>query len=1230
MQVRDFSKTGDAIDIPCLVALQVDSYRRFLQPDRLPEERAPTGLEGIFREFFPITGEDGALSLEYLGYELGPPSTDVRTCKDLGLTYSMPLRLRLRTVGPETVEEDVFVGELPCMIGSGEFVVNGAERTIVAQIQRSPGVDFSETVEEGGQRLASCRFIPERGAWIEFTVTRRDMLQARLGQSGRMPATWLLRSFLGEAGTDAEILGLFHGHEDVRLDPGGDPAEPERRRLAGDIVNSDTGEVIAAAGVPLTGELVRLLRDAGMDSVTVLKNVDDPLLLNTVQADPCKSRNEALLRVYARFRQGEPATAQRAADFFAERLSNPMNYTLGKVGRFRINRKFGQNVPGDQLTLCAEDIINAVKYLFTLRARAGAPDDIDDLGNRILRPIDRLLAEALRDGLARWRRAVQGLLVSKDGNTPTPRAVAGNRGIANAIESFFARNELSQVADQTNPLAALNHARRISALGRGGLNRKRAGFEVRDVHSSHYGRICPIETPEGPNIGLISSLGIFAQVDDYGFITTPYKSRAKQGAEPQVRRLRADDEKEGRFAPAGQVNGEGAVVARCGEDFRELPVSEIDFVDVSPKQIVGVSASLIPFLEHNDANRALMGSNMQRQAVPLLRTERPLVATGMERHVASNSGMVVVARSGGTVSEVDAAHIRVNEDIYDLAHFERLNESTCLNQRPIVREGQTVEAGQVIADGPATRDGELSLGRNVFVAFMMWDGYNFEDAIIISEDLVKSDRYTSVHIEEFTCELRETRMGREEFTPDIPNVSERMLANLDEEGIVRVGTKVDAGDILVGRVAPKSKTELSPEEQLLREIFGKAGIDVSNESLVVPAGTGGVVVDVKRYRRKSHLPDGERGDGRRESRRAAAEYDGLIADEFADMVRHLSELPLADGHSLPRFSQNAAVRELLHQERSYRFSLDAFAEEGRDRARQIWLGSHRKIAELKAGRDRRIKELRVGAELPSGVLEVVKVSVAVKRPLAAGDKMAGRHGNKGVIARIVPREDMPFLPDGAPVEMILNPLGVPSRMNVGQILETHLGWAAKALGFRAITPVFDGASEEEIRACLKEAGLPEDGKTVLYDGQTGEPFDQKVTVGCIYMMKLHHLVDEKVHARATGPYSLITQQPLGGKARMGGQRLGEMEVWALEAYGAAHALQEMMTVKSDDIEGRGRMYESIIKGRPLLDAGGPVSVDVLVQEVRGLCLNLRLEKGVGEREFSPGPKLVAAHSGTAV
>jgi DNA-directed RNA polymerase subunit beta len=845
-------------------------------------------------------------------------------------------------------------------------------------------------------------------------------------------------------------------------------------------------------------------------------------------------------------------------------------------------------------------------------------DDIDHLGNRRLRTIDELAADELRKGFLKLRRTVQERMSIRDQQDMTPRTLINPKSVSAAIEYFFGRGELSQVVDQTNPLAQLTHERRLSALGPGGLNRKRAGFEVRDVHISHYGRICPIETPEGTNIGLISSLSIYAGVDEYGFLITPYRKINKRKLTEEFTWLRADEESLAHLAPADTPTDnhkltQDRVIARFGGDFGYVGADQVQYVDISPKQMVGVSAGLIPFLEHDDANRALMGSNMQRQAVPLLITEPPIVATGLEKDVAYNSGMVVRAERAGTATHVDAERIRIDERDYVLRKFVGLNERTCLNQKPIVALGQKVKKGQVIADGAATKHGELALGRNVLVAFMAWDGYNFEDAIIISEKLVKEDTYTSIHIEEFEIEIRETKLGKEEFTRDIPNVSPKALGNLDEHGIVRIGTYVRPGDILVGKVSPKSRSELTPEEKLLHAIFGRAGEDVKNDSLEVPSGVEGIVIGTQRFSRRASMSDEERKAFDKEHREVEARYNRLIADQFRAMINGIGAIldkkELKDPLSGRVLAADKDDKALVEQATVFRLDqLDIRSPERQKQCADLYEQHSESIHRLLDEKERKLNSLKRGDELPSGVQQMVKVYVATKRQISVGDKMAGRHGNKGVISKVLPEEDMPFLADGTPVDILLNPLGVPSRMNVGQILETHLGWAAQRLGFKAITPVFDGASEEEIRKSLIEAGIPESGKSYLYDGRTGERFEQPVTVGYIYMLKLHHLVDDKVHARATGPYSLITQQPLGGKARFGGQRFGEMEVWALEAYGAAYILQELLTVKSDDVEGRTKIYESMVKGENTLEAGTPASFDVLTNEIRGLALNMQLEK----------------------
>ncbi len=963
--------------------------------------------------------------------------------------------------------------------------------------------------------------------------------------------------------------------------------------------------------------------ESNLETIEVLAADIDPLILNTLEQDPSVSHEEALLRLYVRTRPGLPPNLDRARQAFYDRFFDPNRYRMGPVGRFRMDRKLGTDAGADELTLRLEDFVACVRYLFKLRQGEGEPDDIDHLANRRLRTIDELACDELRRGLARMRRTAVERMDVRDVEGLAPHDLVSTRVIASALDDFFGRSELSQVVDQTNPLAQLCNERRLSALGPGGLNRRRAGFEVRDVHTSHYGRICPIETPEGTNIGLISYLSVFAAVDEFGFITTPYRRVVDRALTPDVDHLRADDEERAVIATADVAAGDGRlesdqVLVRTHGEFTALPAGDVSYIDVSPKQAVGVSASLIPFLEHSDANRALMGSNMQRQAVPLLTTEPPAVATGMERAVAQNSGMVVKAKCAGRVTHVDADSIVVDDvDEYRLRKFDQLNEGACLNQRPLVKPGDYVQAGQIIADGASTCDGELALGKNVLAAFMTWDGYNFEDAIIISERLVKEDRYTSIHLAVFESAARETRIGEtriapQEFTRDIPNVSEKALANLDEDGIVRPGTYVEPGDILVGKVSPKARTELSHEDKLLHAIFGRAGEDVRNDSLVAPPSVEGVVVHTEMFERRLNI---EPEEERRRIEEIEHACNAEVAQVFLAMLRRLEtvlgERPKYQFSQAPVLGEGDEpfVDRVLAAEARFDVSgLAGVTEANRGQVADTVARFRTKMQDLRDQADRQCHRIRFGDELGRGVLRMARVVVATKRTLAVGDKMAGRHGNKGVIARVVPEEDMPFLADGTQVEILLNPLGVPSRMNLGQIFETHLGWAAKALGFRAVTPVFAGATEQEIQNTLAEAGLPTTGKAQLFDGRTGEPFEQDVTVGYIYMMKLHHLVDEKIHARATGPYSLVTQQPLGGKARAGGQRLGEMEVWAIEAYGAAYLLQELLTVKSDDVDGRTRMFEALVKGKNTLLAGTPVSFDVLMTEVRGLGLNIDYER----------------------
>ena len=952
------------------------------------------------------------------------------------------------------------------------------------------------------------------------------------------------------------------------------------------------------------------------------------LIFNSLADDATGSHEEALLRIYQRLRPGNPPALEKARTLFNEKFYDENRYRLGKVGRFRINRKLDLGVSEKEMTLRPDDILASIQYLLELSVPGGDAqiDDIDHLGNRRLRTIDELACDELRKGFLKLRRTVQERMSLKDQEDMTPRSLINPKSISAAIDYFFGRGELSQVVDQTNPLSQLTHERRLSALGPGGLNRKRAGFEVRDVHISHYGRICPIETPEGTNIGLISSLAIYAGVDDYGFLVTPYRKVNKGRITDETVWLRADEEAGAYVAPADTpVEGDeivgskalgGNIIARYRADFELVPPAEVQYMDIAPSQMVGVSAGLIPFLEHDDANRALMGSNMQRQAVPLLVAEAPIVGTGMEQVIAENSSMVIRARRAGKVNFVDSTRIEVGSDVYELKKYVGLNERTCLNQKPLVKPGDKVARGQVLADGAATENGILALGRNVLVGFMSFDGYNFEDAIIISEELVKNDTYTSIHIEEFDVEIRETKLGREEFTKDIPNVSEKALRNLDPNGIVQVGTYVKPGDILVGKVSPKSKTELTPEEKLLHAIFGRAGEDVKNDSLEVPSGIEGIVIDTQRFSRRMSLSEEERKIYEKDLKAAENDGNDQIARAFTEMIEAMEEVvgkTITDEDGTPLVRDHDAK---YIAEKAEMFRLQTLVEGMRSEDRIGKLQAiHDELGPVVVNaldrRDRTLNSMKRGDELRSGVLQMVKIYIATKRVISVGDKMAGRHGNKGVIAKIMPVEDMPYLSDGTPLQIMLNPLGVPSRMNVGQILETHLGWAGAKLGFRAITPVFDGASEEIINDCLEEAGLPRHGKAQLFDGRTGEAMDQETTVGYIYMLKLHHLVDDKVHARSTGPYSLITQQPLGGKARFGGQRFGEMEVWALEAYGAAYILQELLTVKSDDVEGRTKIYESMVKGENTLEAGTPASFDVLTNEIRGLALNMQLEKRRG-------------------
>ena len=1248
-KVRDFSKRGDAIPVPELTMVQLESYQRFIQSDLPHDQRDPhRGLESLLREVFPIESYDGSMKLEYLYYKLDKPRYTPVECKELRLTYGMPFRIGVRLVREgisEIPEEEIYLGEIPIMLGGGEFIVNGAERAIVSQLHRSPGVDFGIAADMGDRPLHSARIIPERGSWIELEVTKKDVLAMRIDQSPKIAATIFMRA-LDEAFSSTEaILETFYDVTEIKVTD----LKPEH--YSAEYILNEEGEELCRVGAPI-GDAIEAIQSSPIKKIRVVKDASDPLLLNTLAMErldfmaDASEHEAALLRIYGRLRPGNPPQVEKARALFKEKFYDENRYRLGKVGRFRINRKFEMDVPEDVMHIRAEDFLAVIRYMLDLRAKRNKAhiDDIDHLGNRRLRTLDELAVEEMRKGFLKLRRTVQERMSVKDADELSKIAdLVNSKSISSAIDFFFGRSELSQVVDQTNPLSMLVHERRLSALGPGGLNRKRAGFEVRDVNISHYGRICPIETPEGTNIGLIASLGIYAKVDEYGFILTPYQEIKKGKLTGKVDYLRADEEMKTVLATTDVIDSEGTinddqVLARLSGDLSMVPADEVQYIDISPKQIVGVSAALIPFLEHDDANRALMGSNMQRQAVPLVIPDPPLVGTGMEQTAGKFSGMLVKARRGGKITSVDSERIIIdNADEYELQKFRQLNERTCQSQRPIVALGQQVETGQIIADGSSTVDGQLAIGKNALVAFNTFDGYNFEDAIVISHRLVKDDVFTSIHIESFEVEVRDTKLGREEFTPDIPNVSEKQLKNLDDVGIIRHGARVGPGDILVGKVSPKSKSELTPEEKLLHAIFGRAGEDVKNDSLEVPAGSSGIVIGTRHFSRRMHLNDEQKAKLKDDIADFEADMNDRMIALFREMVHSMNQTlgtEMVDPATRQKVGASDIPEVILEQIENFNEKWIKGSKDTKAEATTTWGQFWPRIAALEEEKQRKLAHMKRGDELPSGVLEMIKVYLANKRQIAVGDKMAGRHGNKGVVARIVPEEDMPHLEDGTPVDILLNPLGVPSRMNVGQLLELHLGWAAQVLGFQAVTPVFDGATEQEVLGCIDEANqhvsdklanfeqvggdpgttrelmarIPYGGKAQLYDGRTGEAFHQPTSVGYMYMLKLHHLVEDKIHARATGPYSLITQQPLGGKARTGGQRFGEMEVWALEGYGAAYVLQELLTVKSDDVEGRTKIYDSMVKGTNTLEAGMPVVFDVLCHEIRGLGMNIELEK----------------------
>jgi len=1345
---KNFGKRPTILDVPYLLSIQLDSYDKFLQLGTDEEQRNEMGLHAAFKSVFPIVSYSGNAALEYVSYRLGEPVFDVKECQMRGLTYAAPIRVKVRLViydkdasgTPKPVkdirEQEVYLGEMPLMTDHGTFVINGTERVIVSQLHRSPGVFFDHDkgkTHSSGKLLFSARIIPYRGSWLDFEFDPKDCVFARIDRRRKLPVTIILRA-LGLS--NEEMLDTFFDKNDFYLSKkeirmglvpermrgetaifdikigrkliveegrritakhvremqqaGAEdlvvPAEYlEGKVLAHDIVDKETGELLAAANDELTEETIQKLVDKGVEHIRTLYVNDldrGPYLSNTLRIDPSTTRLEALVEIYRMMRPGEPPTKEAAENLFQNLFFNIERYDLSAVGRMKFNRRVGRDSSEGSGVLETSDILDVLKTLIDIRNGYGAVDDIDHLGNRRVRSVGEMAENAFRVGLVRVERAVKERLTQAETEGLMPQEMINAKPVAAAVKEFFGSSQLSQFMDQNNPLSEVTHKRRVSALGPGGLTRERAGFEVRDVHPTHYGRVCPIETPEGPNIGLINSLAVYARTNEYGFLETPYRKVENGKATSEIVYLSAIEEGNYVIAQANaelDKNGkfvEDLISVRHRNEFTLSDPASINYMDVSPRQIVSVAASLIPFLEHDDANRALMGSNMQRQAVPTLRSEAPLVGTGMERAVAVDSGVTVIAKRGGMVDSVDASRIvvRVNDeetdasepgvDIYNLTKYTRSNQNTCINQRPLVKEGDKIARGDVLADGPSTNMGELALGQNLLVAFMPWNGYNFEDSILISERVVEEDRFTTIHIEELSCVARDTKLGPEDITADIPNVGDAALAKLDESGIAFIGAEVQAGDILVGKVTPKGETQLTPEEKLLRAIFGEKASDVKDTSLRVPPGMDGTVIDVRVFTR-----DGVDKDARALSierselesvRKDLDDTLRILENDIYERVERMLTGKVAQGGP-NKLAAGSKITAAYLQEvpRDKWFEIRLKNDEANEQLERAFERLQSQRAEFDRRFDEKKAKITAGDDLAPGVLKMVKVYLAVKRRVQPGDKMAGRHGNKGVISTIVPVEDMPYLEDGTPVDIVLNPLGVPSRMNVGQVLETHLGMAAKGIGKQidlmlkaqestakirgfleqvynttggkseelkeftdeevlelarnlvfglpTATPVFDGATEAEIKNLLKLANLPETGQSRLCDGRTGDAFDREVTVGYMYMLKLNHLVDDKMHARSTGPYSLVTQQPLGGKAQFGGQRFGEMEVWALEAYGAAYTLQEMLTVKSDDVQGRTKMYKNIVDGEHQMDAGMPESFNVLVKEIRSLGINIELE-----------------------
>ena len=1244
-----FSNLEEVVDIPDLLGLQVNSMESFLQEDVLPEKRENVGLEAVFRNIFPIEDNHKNYVLEYRYYYLGIPRYTVKEVLERRITYSVPLKVKFvlhitdendRNEYIQSIEQDVFFGNIPYMTESGTFIINGAERVIVSQLQRSPGVFFDQNLHPNGTKIYQARIIPFRGSWVDFTTDIYDCIYAIIDRRRKFPATLLLRA-IGYS-TDSDIFDAFGLLQKFKVDK-----KIIDKIVIDDIVDEKTGEILIESNTIISEKEIKILKSAKIKNIKLFKksentsdNLNIELLKNTMAKDPTKNHDEAIKLLYRHLRTGHAPNLEVARKFIEKLFFSTKKYDLGAVGRYRINKKFDLDMPIHDPVLTKDDFINVFKYLISMRNGERGPDDIDHLGNRRVRTVGEQLQNQFNIALSRMQRTISERMNQREAESITPQDLINSRVVSTVLNTFFGTSQLSQFMDQTNPLAEITHKRRISSLGPGGLSRERAGFEVRDVHYTHYGRLCPIETPEGPNIGLINSLSTHAIVNNLGFIESPYRIIDKEGDDytitENIKFLSPDEEDRANIAQSTEPNHKNKftnkiINSRNGDNFPTIKPNQVDYMDVSPRQLVSVSASLIPFLENDDANRALMGSNMMRQSVPLLKPEAPIVGTGMESTVAKDSRACLVSDVSGTVTYVDSKEIRIKiKDInpeldlvktdeikiFQLKKFLRSNQNTCINQKPSVKVGQEITKGDVLADGQSTNKGELALGRNLKVAFMPWRGYNFEDAIVISEKCVKNDMFTSIHIKEFEVEIRDTKRGEEELTNEIPNVSEEATRNLDERGIVRTGAQVDSGDILVGKVTPKGETDPTPEEKLLKAIFGEKAGNVKDASKRCTAGVNGIVVETQLFERKNRAMLAEEKTQIRLAQKEARQKRLELIEKRNQLLGEQLIGQICGGmRDIATDKTAVKAKTLLTKNRVKSLEYDAISLKSPwvedfaiwNKILTIWKNYKRNLKELEEYLEKTIFILRTGDELQQGVMKLAKVYIADKRKVSIGDKMAGRHGNKGIVALVVPEEDMPHTKDGEPVDLVLNPLGVPSRMNLGQLYETMLGWAGEKLDKRYQTPVFDGAKVDDVINELKEAGLPESGKIDLWDGRTGEKIKFPVTVGCIYFMKLSHLIADKMHARSTGPYSLITQQPLGGKAQSGGQRFGEMEVWALEAYGAAHTLQEILTTKSDDIEGRTKLYNSIVKGENCPPANVPESFNVLVKELEGLGLDVILD-----------------------